>query len=84
MADRSSSIDITPDGIGNGDSLALRLAGRIAEAVGNGEPGIDQGPGGFFHRLFHGNGPVIYHGDRRVFFNVVLRKPGFAEYTGVL
>ena len=82
VAHGGRGVDVAADQIGDGDRLALGLAGRVAEPVGDGEARLDKDPRGLFHRL-GGAGFLAVDERHGALLRGVLGEPGPAEGAGV-
>ena len=83
VADRGGGVDGAAHQIADRHRHALRLARRVAEPVGDREPGLVQDARGLVQRVLERR-LLAADQRRRVVLDAVLQEPGAAEHAGVL
>ena len=82
MADRRGRVDVAPDHVGDGDRLALRLAGRIRQTVDHRKARVGEDAGGGLDRLL---GARLAPLDQCLgtLLDAVLLEPGTPEHARI-
>src|SRR5262249_58870729 len=83
VAARRGRVHAAADAVGDGDGDALRLAGRVGQAVDDGVARVGQDRGRLRDGLVQRRGLAADQGDGPV-LDVVVEEPRLAEDAGVL